>query len=297
MIEWPDRAAITGIEEEMRAAFVSGDDSALEVLGYGEVSSVLALHTSHGSFALKRLPPMASAAAADTFAELFDDYLSALSACGIEPVPSRLEAIEDAGDEHFVLYCIQTMLPAASLGPTVFAASDAAGRRNLTARIVDAVVGCVDASVGLDGQLSNWAFDSGRLRYLDVTTPLLRDDENRDRLDVDVFLASLPWVMRGVVRRFMLRGIIDRYHDARSVLLDFVANLFKEGFADEIPGQLELVNAQVEPAIDLAEVRAYYKRDARTWMLLQRLRRLDRGWQRHIRRRPYPFLLPGQIER
>ena len=29
------------------------------------------------------------------------------------------------------------------------------------------------------------------------------------------------------------------------------------------------------------------------WALLQRLRRCDRWWQRRVRRRPYPFLLPG----
>jgi hypothetical protein len=31
--------------------------------------------------------------------------------------------------------------------------------------------------------------------------------------------------------------------------------------------------------------------------LLQRLRRADRWWQRTVRRRPYPFLLPGRIDR
>jgi hypothetical protein len=28
-----------------------------------------------------------------------------------------------------------------------------------------------------------------------------------------------------------------------------------------------------------------------------RVRRADRWWQRHIRRRTYPFLLPGSIRR
>lgn len=30
----------------------------------------------------------------------------------------------------------------------------------------------------------------------------------------------------------------------------------------------------------------------RLWLLLQRLRRFDRAWQRHVRRRSYGFLLP-----
>jgi hypothetical protein len=33
------------------------------------------------------------------------------------------------------------------------------------------------------------------------------------------------------------------------------------------------------------------------WGLLQRLRRIDRSWQRRVRRRQYPFLLPGKVER
>lgn len=45
------------------------------------------------------------------------------------------------------------------------------------------------------------------------------------------------------------------------------------------------------------DVRRYYARDARMWALLLGLRRLDRWWQLNVRRRPYPFLLPGRIER
>ena len=51
------------------------------------------------------------------------------------------------------------------------------------------------------------------------------------------------------------------------------------------------------PPITLSEVRRYYRGDARTWAQLLRLRRADRFWQRKVRRRAYPFLLPGRIER
>jgi hypothetical protein len=44
-------------------------------------------------------------------------------------------------------------------------------------------------------------------------------------------------------------------------------------------------------------VRRYYRSDARLWGVLLRIRRLDRAWQRHVRRRSYPFLLPQRIER
>jgi hypothetical protein len=47
----------------------------------------------------------------------------------------------------------------------------------------------------------------------------------------------------------------------------------------------------------VADVRRYYRSDARLWALLLRIRTLDRSWQRRVRRRPYPFLLPREIER
>jgi hypothetical protein len=53
----------------------------------------------------------------------------------------------------------------------------------------------------------------------------------------------------------------------------------------------------VEPPISAAETERYCRDDARMWDLLQRLRRADRWWQRTVRRRPYPFLLPPRIER
>jgi hypothetical protein len=60
---------------------------------------------------------------------------------------------------------------------------------------------------------------------------------------------------------------------------------------------IEAVNRTVEAEITEDEVRRYYRSDARLWELMLRLRRADRWWQRRIRRRTYPFLLPGHIER
>jgi hypothetical protein len=50
--------------------------------------------------------------------------------------------------------------------------------------------------------------------------------------------------------------------------------------------------ARVSPPIDETEVRRYYARDKKLWLLMQWLRRADREWQRRVRHRPYPFLLP-----
>ena len=112
-----------------------------------------------------------------------------------------------------------------------------------------------------------------------------------------MFLASLPWLLRGPVRRFVLPGILQRYHQPRTVVLDLAANLVKERLGSWIPTVLAAAGDRLEPALIEDEVRRDYRSDARTWALLQAVRRVDRAWQRQVRRRPYPFLLPDRIER
>ena len=60
---------------------------------------------------------------------------------------------------------------------------------------------------------------------------------------------------------------------------------------------LDAANDVVSPAVTEDEVRSYYRSDARLWEVMLRLRRADRWWQATVRRRPYPFLLPGPIAR
>ena len=112
----------------------------------------------------------------------------------------------------------------------------------------------------------------------------------------DLFLASLPWVLRGVVRRFALPSILDKYYDPRAVLLDLLGNLHKEQLAHRVPSLLELANRKLEPPLTLQEIHRYYRSDARVWTLLQALRRVDRALQRLLGL-PYPFVLPGVIPR
>jgi len=151
--------------------------------------------------------------------------------------------------------------------------------------------------VGLDGQLANWARVEGEWVYLDVTTPLLRDDGGRDRLDADVFLAMLPGILRGLVKRFLLHAITATYFDLRTVALDLLGNLHKERLAEHVAAGVDVANRRLERPLSVREVRSYYARDARLWAWLLWLRRADRWWHLRVRKRVYPFLLPGRIER
>jgi hypothetical protein len=295
-VAWPDQPALEALEARVERALAVGGPGDLEVLGYGEISAVLALEAPGGPFACKRLPPFAGSASLEAYRACLEDYLGALAGRGLRVAPTALLHLERT-DGRLTAYCVQAALPPGSLLPGILARAGEGRARALFGRLLEAVERAVGPELGLDGQMSNWAVAGGELIYLDVTTPMMRDGAGAERLDTGLFLASLPWALRGPVRRFLLGGILEKYYQPRGVVLDALANLVKERLERWLPAFLEESNARVRPALSQEEVRRYYAADARTWALLQRLRRLDRAWQRRVRRRPYPFLLPGRIER
>ena len=158
-------------------------------------------------------------------------------------------------------------------------------------RLAEHVARTVDDRIGLDAQAANWRVDGDDLACLDVSTPLMREAAHRaQELDLEPFLSIYPWGLRPALAR-VAQAVMAQYHDPRTVLLDVASNLVKEELDRWLPTFLAAVNARVQPAITEAEARRYFVRDRRLWLLMQRLRRADRAWQRRVRRRVYPFLL------
>jgi hypothetical protein len=293
MITTPD---LGQLEAEVAEALRSGDESRLHVLGYGEISCVLAWPGADGPHACKRLPTFDDEPRYGAYRDLFHRYLDELRAAGVTVHDSRLEALPRP-DGRVVGYCVQPVLEGDELAPAVLRRSDRSTGRALLESIVSSIEATVSPTLGIDAQLSNWARAGSELVYLDVTTPLLRDDRGHDLLDIELFMASLPAAFRPIVRRFMLRDILDPYFAARPAALDLAANLSKEGLSEWTAELVAIANEGLGIDLTENEVQRYYRRDARLWSLLQRARRVDRSWQRHVRRRPYPFLLPGPVDR
>ena len=287
------REALEDLERRVSRALATDDQSRIDVLGYGEISTVLRLDVDGRSYACKRLPPFPESAI-EPYRTACTAYLAALGERGVRTASSTIEIVPTGGEP--AVYCVQPIedrLLVDHLRTT--------GRNDVAAlaeRLVSLVSSTIDDRLGLDAQISNWALDDdGEFVYIDVTTPLIRDANGTEMLDTDLFIASLPAFLRPVVRRFLLGEILSHYYDARAALLDLIANFKKERLDEAIPLFLEVANGTVEPPITRKEVDRYYRSDAVMWEVLQRLRRTDRSWQRRIRRRGYPFLLPGKVDR
>jgi hypothetical protein len=287
---------LAALDAAVTRAFATGDASGLEVLGYGEISAVLAWASDGRSWACKRLPPFPGRADADRYSALFEEYLATLQVRGVKVVPSTLQRLE-RDDGKVVIYCVQPLLPAAQLAVRVLERSNAAEARALFETVLGRIVAVVSPQVGIDGQLSNWWVTGDEVAMLDVTTPLLKDAAGRNRLDMELFLAAVPAPVRPLFRRYVVPSVVDKYHDPRGVTLDLVANLIKEGLESHIGPFLEIANRRLSQPIEAAEVRRYYAGDARVWTAWQALRRADRFVRLRLLRQPYPFLLPGRIER
>jgi hypothetical protein len=286
---------LDGLERAVSRALAARSVDGLPVLGYGEITCVVAWPTDEGPWACKRLPVFDTSERVDAYRALFADYLAALTARGVDVAESTLVDVPTA-DGRLAAYCVQPRLASDSLAPARLRQSSGESGRVLLVAVVDQIAAVAGPDVGLDAQLSNWAVTGGHLTYFDVSTPLLRDD-GHDRLDTELFLASVPAVLRPITRRFFLDGILDPYYDPRSAALDLLGNLYKEGLDEWVAPGVELANTRLGIDLTPDEVRRWYRRDARLWGATQLVRRLDRSWQRHVRRRTYPFLLPGRIDR
>lgn len=172
-----------------------------------------------------------------------------------------------------------------------------------------------DCQLGIDGQISNWAIDDfdpqnpyldeyAPLSYLDTSTPLLLLD-GVERLDPELLLRAAPSFLVWILRLFFLEDVMTRYYDPRKVVVDLIANFYKEERPDLIADLIfsannffakEAEELSIEP-IEEQEVRAYYREDALIWSLYLSMRRFDRFLRTNLLRREYPYILPGKIER
>ncbi len=287
----PDLAEV---EDAVEAALRSGRPEGLDIIGYGEITLVIGWPPESRQWALKRLPLFDDLERLFAYKKTLFSYMTELEKRGAQVIETELSHVERA-DGRLAAYVVQPSVPRGHLLVEELREVSASVAAELLERLAGTISSVVGDTVGMDAQVSNWAILGGDLVYFDVSTPLMRDSTGRNLLDVDVFLASLPAVLRAPVKRLVAEEIISTYFNLRSVFVDVAANLYKDGIEAVLPVFLEAANRFVSPPITEKEAYRYHRRDAFLWSSLQRARRLDRWWQQKIRRRTYPFLLPPTV--
>lgn len=284
------------MESRVQAAIHSAEYDGLDVVGYGEVTVVLRLDNAQGAFVCKRLPTFSDGARLDGYHRTFSEYLERLGKAGLAVAETDfLDWTEPSG--RLVAYCVQPAFAPERLCSRLLHTEGPQWAAGFFERFLDRVEEVVGPQLGLDAQASNWVEIDGELIYIDVTTPFMRDEAGRELLDVGLYVSLMPWLARLPVRLSMRGWAFDKYYSLRGVALDFLGNLHKENLGHLVAPFLEQANARLDEPLTEAEVTAYYTRDARSWALIQWLRRTDRVWQSRVRRRVYPFLLPPTVQR
>jgi len=318
-----DRELLKAFEEKLDPSKPEESPIPAKVLGYGEISTIFEIiHESQRDVAYKRMPLFDDIQQIEIYKEIYYRYNELLREINIEvPEYGAVDVVTDDG--RIVLYLYQRKLPSDSIGNKIIHMVSDEEVMILVLEVLrelNRVWGFnrdnkPEMEVAIDGQISNWAikdFDSENpvieedvnLLYFDTSTPLMRE-KGVEMLDAELFLKPTPPIMRWILKKFYLQDILDRYYDFRKVVVDLIANFFKEGRNDLIPKLVELANEffsaeSVVPDtmhIDYEEIRKYYKEDASIWSLYLNMRKAHRFIRTKILRRYYDFVLPAEIKR
>lgn len=291
------------------------------VLGYGEMSTVMTISGTDPDLVFKRMPMFHNRRELEPYLQLYHAYIHHLEAAGIHVVPAAITSVVPS-QGNVVIYIIQEKLDSQTLVNNAIHSLSAADVAELFAAVlhnIGKVFAYNDASaggvaIGFDAQMSNWAIVNANgangswpsqpeLIYIDTSSPLLRLD-GVEQCDPELFLRSAPSFLRWVIRLLFLDDVMTRYYRRRQVIIDVLANLYKEKREEMIPILLQSANeflTQNENDGDFKpltqeEIAAYYKEDARIWSVYLAARRIDRRIHRLLGR-PYPYVLPGNVDR
>ena len=282
------------LETQVQRALASGDRSGLDLRGFGVTSVVLAAPVDAPTVACKRVPPFKDRAAFERYRDVVLRNIDEFGKAGLDVIDTEVRLIEHGG--QLVGFVVQPLLAPEILGEAVLKGAEPAATHQLVVAIVEHVLSVATDRRGLDAQVANWAVVDRGVVYLDVTTPFLFDEDGALVMDLGVFLAAGPPIMRPIYRR-ELPTSMKRWLDPRHALLDLVGNLYKLDLDDWVEPIVEATSGRVDPPLTVAEARQYYDGEVKTWTMLHRVLRGYAWWQRRVRRTtPAGFLPPPDYD-
>ena len=293
------------------------------VLGYGEISTVFEIQAEgFQDLAFKRMCAFRSEEELQSYLATFTEYNRRLeSDIGLH-LPPHGYAVFVCEAGYPVFYIIQKKLTPASISskalhhlvPPEATALFLAVLSELN-KVWQYNRSHPAAQVGIDGQLSNWAIEGFdpyhpglpqqvTLFYIDTSTPISTQG-GVEQMDPELFLRAAPPYLVWILRLLFVQDVMTRYYDPRKVIIDIIANFYKEGKPELIPDVVACANdfiahqgsdLNIQPVTE-KEVKSYYQEDKLIWSLYLSMRRFDQFIQKKVLQRDYPYILPGKIKR
>ncbi len=304
-------------ENQLNPADTRKSKISVQILGYGEISTVIAFdHPLLHDMAFKRMPIFSSCEQTNQYAQLYFEYNEQLMKLGLN-IPKSDAFCVKGHKNTYVAYLSQQKLNPLSIGNKILHTHRDEQILILLGKIIDQMKVVwqhnkqnPDFLIGLDAQISNWAIkdfeqnsdisQDTQLWFLDTSTPMMRI-KGQEQINPLLFLKSAPPGLRWILKKFFLQDVLDRYYDFRQVAIDLIANLYKEQRPDIIDRALGIVNDHAAEFLDspikTKEVSDYYKEDKFIWAFYLGARRLDRFFETKLLGKRYEFILPGKIKR
>jgi len=294
-----------------------------KILGYGEMSTIFEIdHETQRGLAYKRMPIFRTQQEMDQYEQIYKEYNYLLNDELDIHVPefTSVRIVPEKG--NLMIYNVQRKLPTESICNSLLHSLDHESMKTLMLAVLREFKKVwafnkesKDIEIGIDGQISNWAvkdYTPGKnlagqtieLYYIDTSTPLYKKN-GLEQLNPELFLRSAPSFLVWLVKWLFLENVMTRYYDFHLVVVDLIANFYKEQRPGYIPLLIDTANAffseeakefALSP-ITLKEVRAYYREDAMIWRIYLAFRKIDRFIHNQILHKPYVYILPGKIKR
>jgi len=303
----------------------AGPGLRIHILGIGEITTTIEVEGPHWHkihpvekrrmrLAYKRMPAFDTRAAADAYMAAHERYQVLLGGFGIQP-PWHDNLIRQRADGRWVVYNRQERFHNRLVACLVIHDLSTEGCIALFDRVLAALgplfrhnLAGGEITFGMDAQIPNWvltdyvpgrpetALSSG-MAYIDTSTPLFRV-KGVEQLDTNLFLKSVPLLVRPLLKYTLLPGIVQRYYQPREVTLDLIASYITHGRPDVAPELTDRANeflrglGVVAKPITPKEVTSYNNQDVVIWNLFRSLKRVDRFFTERVFGKKYEQRLP-----
>ena len=301
----------------------------VKILGIGEITTTIELEGPGAPLrrkpdgknwvrlAIKKAPSFPDKASAEKYISLCYEYENFLSrSLGITTPYAEHKLIPGQRD-RWLVYNFQERLPSYTIACVIIRVAREEVIERIFLRLLNEMqkiflwnINHPEYEVGFDGQIPNWAFirfssehpeieEDEPVYYLDTTTPLIRR-EGKEQLDVEIFLKSIPLFLRSIVRRTLLKEVLDRYYRPRDVILDLIASLITHHKPELVPKMVKMTNEWLKQNLSqlqilpytVKEIISYNRQDVLIWKFFRQMKRLDRFITEKIFRKTYEQRLP-----